>query len=793
VRIDRAVAAGNVAPVAGRADDATFVRRIHLDLVGRIPTSAETRAFLADADPQKRAKLIDTLLASPESARYLAVAFDVWLMERRGETHVKSDLWRTYLTDSFLANKPYDQLVREILAADGTEELNRAASRFYLDRLGEPHLLTRDVGRLFFGTDLQCAQCHDHPTITDYRQRDYYGMYAFFNRTELFRPDTKLPGVLAEKAIGEADFQSVFTQVKGTSLPQILESTQRISDPTFKPGEEYKVKPDPKNKNLKPVPNYSRRAKIGAAAADGTNVAFNRNIANRLWAHLMGRGLVEPFDFTHSANPPVHPELLDLLGREFAAMKFDIRAFLREVALSETYQRKFELPENLVELAATVRPKMDALEAEVKARTAQAEKSALAFNGQKETWEEAKRAFSPKTDALAAAIKQRDESREPSQAAAKVHAEAAAKLQPQKDFLTRLEAAANLAGQMSAPADKALAAKLKAQVNQLKPAVAKLQAEADKAKKLADPLVAKFTEGEATATKLTAELGPETAKLDAQEADLQKALDRFQSDKAAARYAERLRDDAKTLLAYTDTLGELKSAQSAVAGAGKNPEKLAAAQTALYKLEERRDAQLQELSARWTASFATGVFAPMTPEHLMASIQTAGGERARLKSLGEADFTKRLAAQQKALAEKKPVKDAILKEADRARAVMEYVDTQSKGATTRFVQLFGGQPGQPQTDFYATADQALFFANDSIVRGWLRPVTNDALTARLAKLTDPVAIAEELYLSVLSRMPEPAEKSRVADYLALRPDQKPIAVQELAWSLVCSTEFRFRH
>ncbi|MBI3875842.1 MAG: DUF1549 domain-containing protein, partial [Verrucomicrobia bacterium] len=136
------------------------MRRVHLDLIGRIPSADEARAFFADVSPDKRAKLVDRLLASPGHARQMATVFDVMLMERRPEKSVKAAEWQQWLFNSFATNKPYNELAREILAADGSDEKLRVASRFYLDRDAEQNLLARDTGRIFFGKDLACAQCH---------------------------------------------------------------------------------------------------------------------------------------------------------------------------------------------------------------------------------------------------------------------------------------------------------------------------------------------------------------------------------------------------------------------------------------------------------------------------------------------------------------------------------------------------------------------------------------------------------------------------------------------------------
>jgi hypothetical protein len=348
-RIDQAILAhaGNQ-PLAGPADDAEFLRRVMLDLAGTLPSATQARAFLADQDPDKRGKLIERLLGGPEHARRLADFLDVTLMERRPVKQVPQAQWLEYLRTSCAANKPWDVLVREILAADGTDPATRPAARFLLDRDGEPNLLTRDVSRLLLGTNLQCAQCHDHPRIDDYHQAHYYGIFAFFNRTSLFTdPKLKLV-VLAEKADGEVTFQSVFDPSKTTkNTGPRLPDAQTIKEPTLEKGKEYVVAPA---NGVRPVPAWSRRAQLGPTLARADHLAFKRNIANRLWALMMGRGLVHPLDLDHSANPPSHPELLTLLADDLAEHQFDMRYLLREIALSQAYQRSSAVPPGVKEV-----------------------------------------------------------------------------------------------------------------------------------------------------------------------------------------------------------------------------------------------------------------------------------------------------------------------------------------------------------------------------------------------------------------------------------------------------------
>ncbi len=358
VRIDNLIDSARTGPASNECTDAEFLRRVSLDLNGIVPSAAEARAYLNDSSPDKRTALIDRLLKHPRYARHMATTLDVMLMERRKHAHIKAPPWQKYLHDSVVADKPFNQLAREILSADSSDDKQRTRSRFLLDRAAEPHAITRDVGRIFFGRDLQCAQCHDHPLIDNYLQEDYYGLFAFFQRVSLLTPKKSKKSFLSEKADGEAVFTSVFTEEKGQTLPR-LPGGLEIDDPPVAAGELYKVKP---TKAKAGIPQYSRRVAFAEQATDGSNRAFNRNIANRLWAHMMGRGLVHPLDLHHPDNPPAHPELLNLLGDEFAAMNFDIKSFLRELALTKVYRRSFDVPVTANQTPDSMAQRLDELQ-----------------------------------------------------------------------------------------------------------------------------------------------------------------------------------------------------------------------------------------------------------------------------------------------------------------------------------------------------------------------------------------------------------------------------------------------
>jgi hypothetical protein len=335
---------------APRSDDAEFLRRVSLDLNGLIPTADRVRRFLADGDPEKRLKLVDELLASPDYALHMARAFDAMLTERRVATIASYDVaapaWQAYLAAAFAENRPWDRMVRDLLSSDGTEGPNAAGAKFFLVRDVAPHQLTRDVGRLFLGIDLQCAQCHDDPRFEDYRQADYYGIYAFLQRMVSFRDMEKNVSLIGETAQGQATFTSVFTAKGGETQPR-LPGGEMISDPPAEKDKLYVVAPGPKTRG---VPAYSRRLTLAERLPKPETAGFARNIANRLWALMLGRGLIHPLDLTHAANRPTHPELLAELEQFLVTQQFDMQALLREIALSETYQRSSVWPEaNLAE------------------------------------------------------------------------------------------------------------------------------------------------------------------------------------------------------------------------------------------------------------------------------------------------------------------------------------------------------------------------------------------------------------------------------------------------------------
>lgn len=919
-RIDALVKQRDVGLVADRCDDATFLRRVTLALVGRIPTTDEVRSFLESTSADKRQAKIDELLKSDDFNRHMAVTFELILMERRGGSHVKTSDFRGYLEGAFRANRSYLDIVCEVLSADGTTEKNRAASAFYLQRDVESHLLTRDTGRILFGMDMQCAQCHDHPLIDDYRQDDYYGLNAFFIRSELFQPDKKKSALIAEKAAGEATFKSVFTDREGNLRPRIPGGVE-LSETKLKPHERYEVLPA---KNVRPVPVESRLSKLAETLRSTPSVQFDRNIVNRMWAHMFGRGLVHPVDLHHSANPPTHPEVLELLAQQFRSHQHDVRWLLREIALTNTWQRSFRLPADSPETSDA----QQLADAARKLSESQEEES-WKFDEQYESLlEQVDKLVAdskPVFDAELAAMKKIDAAFKPQAAAkttfnaAKSKAETSQKLLAAlKESSKRITAAAKLLADDSLQANAALLAsraskeeaalpKLKSAMDAEQKKLAAADAKLAEAEKQADPAIAatlpvdteiRRLRREAYAKRLQAQslrtqsaanreradelqmiadLTASIAKLEGltlqiaggqnrmeelsrevKLADEQLAAAKAHYDQMAAmaggmrkqaessktllvkfrtqqqkvaEAAEKVSEVASTLPELTETGEALTALQDVVAAASEKisqqeqvvadaMQQLSSAQAsaksaeaAMQKTQQQSSnlsSQLQEAQKTVTAlkqqlarvqadratresevydealnHYAAARLTALTPEQLAWSILTATGQ-----------FDRQVAASAAKLEKAKPLTDAEKKdpaavEKRRAEAIAA-ARKALEGTVNKFASLYAASAGQPQDDFFATAEQSLFLANGGEIRSWLSPAAGN-LADRLNKLEEPAAAAEELYLSILSRRPSAAESADVVKVLNSDDVKKTVAVQEIVWALLTSAEFRFQH
>ena len=307
--IDKAVFAKLKAmgmPPSERCDDATFLRRVSVDIAGRLPSAAEVVGFLADASPAKRDALIDRLLESDEHAEYFAGKWSALLRNKRTRPQdaPMNFAFHGWLVESFKNNKPYDALVREVLAASGSP-LENPPVAWYM-QVKEPQQQLEDSAQLFLGTRLQCAQCHHHP-FEKWSQADYYRFSAFFS--QVGRKGTEL--VMHKRGAATALNKKNKQPVKPAALGSGDLSIAPEDDP--------------------------RLALVDWMRAPG-NPFFAKSLANRYWKHFFNRGLVEPEDDMRETNPPSNPELLEVLAQMFISSGFDQRALIREMTRSATYQ-----------------------------------------------------------------------------------------------------------------------------------------------------------------------------------------------------------------------------------------------------------------------------------------------------------------------------------------------------------------------------------------------------------------------------------------------------------------------
>jgi hypothetical protein len=318
---------------AGKADDAAFLRRITLDLAGRIPTYQEAVAFLRDQSPEKRARAVRRLLESPEYALQLGRVLDEIIQGKfAGDAE-----FLTYLRTSVTEHKPWDQVFREVVLGPWDTKERQRAKRFLLKRLDSLDDLTNDTARVFFGVNVSCAKCHNHPLVADWTQDHYYGMASFFNRTyegsKAKRKNRRDADVL-EQATGDVQF--VTTKGERRTAKLMFLSSRVIAEPVTKPPASSAGPKD--KKDASPIPAlFSRREQLVKIALEDRTF-FSRSLVNRLWAYLMGQGLVQPVDQMHSANPPVIPGLLEWLAEDFAGHGYDLDRLVAGLVFSRVYQ-----------------------------------------------------------------------------------------------------------------------------------------------------------------------------------------------------------------------------------------------------------------------------------------------------------------------------------------------------------------------------------------------------------------------------------------------------------------------
>lgn len=298
-------------PPSPVCDDATFLRRVTLDIGGRLPTDEEAKAFLASTAPDKRDQVIDELLRGPDYADFFANKWTALLKNRRDDASdiVSNFAFYAWVRDSLLANKRYDQFVRELLASTGTVIGNPPVA--WYKRVKEPKEQIEDVAQLFLGVRMQCAQCHHHP-FERWSQDDYYSLAAFF--TQVGR---KPSGVRGEDLIFHKRGMATATNIKsGVAL-----------------------KPAALGDAIPPIaPDEDPRLKLADWLGGSTNPFFAKALVNRYWKHFFQRGLIEPEDDIRDSNPPTNPELLSALEKHFIASGFDLKELVRTITRSNAYQ-----------------------------------------------------------------------------------------------------------------------------------------------------------------------------------------------------------------------------------------------------------------------------------------------------------------------------------------------------------------------------------------------------------------------------------------------------------------------
>jgi hypothetical protein len=290
------------------ANDAEFLRRVYLDVIGMLPTPAEARRFLSDTRPGRRARLVDELLERREFADYFALQWaDLLRVDRQALGHKRAYAYYKWICDAVSANKPVDQFAREVVTAEGV--LGETGPTSFYKAVTKPGERASTLSQVFLGVRIACAECHHHP-YDRWAQADYYGMTAYF------------AGVMIK---GAPAGEMVVAEGKAVS------KNPRTGDDV--PAHALGEKPPAT------TPTGDRRGELAGWLTSPDNPYFARNVANRLWAHFLGRGLVEPVDDVRESNPPTNPELLDALARHLADNKYDIKALIRAITASRAYQR----------------------------------------------------------------------------------------------------------------------------------------------------------------------------------------------------------------------------------------------------------------------------------------------------------------------------------------------------------------------------------------------------------------------------------------------------------------------
>ena len=325
-------ATGNITP-APQADDYILLRRTMLDLIGRIPTVAEVEAYVADEDPEKRVKLVDRLMQQPEFVEQLAYDLNN-VLAPAGKTDLE-----LYLADALNNSKGWGNIFADMIYGNYEEEMPKQAMQFVNLRINDIDNLTNATSALFFGVNISCAKCHDHPLVSEWTQAHFYGMKSFFNRS------FSNGDFVAERAYGEIKYantngEQLDAKLMFLSGSVIEEPEPVLLDDEAKKKEKAELEKLKKDKKPTPAPEFSRRAQlIEIALRENDRDYFSKNLVNRMWNRMYGHGLVMPLDQMHPENPPSHPDLLDWLARDTYTNDYNIPRLIRGLILSKTYSQ----------------------------------------------------------------------------------------------------------------------------------------------------------------------------------------------------------------------------------------------------------------------------------------------------------------------------------------------------------------------------------------------------------------------------------------------------------------------
>jgi hypothetical protein len=816
-RIEQLLSQNPLGPPAGPTDPATLCRRTYLALVGILPDRQQLKAFLEDSGEDRHERLVDELISSEAFNLYWSVQLDWLWMERRPNTHVPQADWLVFLERAVADDQPLTELIRQLLTATGEAPQPRAAARFFLDREGDPNAIARDVGRIFLGRDLQCAQCHDHPSIEDYLQQDYQGLLAAYlggqlKEIEVEGSDSKLT-VYTEQPAGDVTFESVFD--RGNSrriwprvpggyelLPPELMARQPNGIPTVSVATDRSAAEAASGAASGPGPSQtvvaiggsaasegtaanegaaggnatSRRAQVALQLTGGEHPYFNRNLANQLIGLVLGHAPVEPVDFHHSGNPAAQLGILELMTDQLVADQFRLKRFLRRLVLSPLFSVELGDDARLRQAMAEWRnsdaanlgsdqlsellTRVDRQLAAATLRLDQDRQLALQLEGVR-----------------LSSLERLDQLRTAEQAASQQLAQATANHQTASDAAEQLRVAFELHSGLQAGLESVAAATAEDD-QELRSAVAVLQQRRERAatewELQQSALVAAARERDEAQQTWDVAAG-DVRHIEEQLAALQIAyqtLDRHWTDsRLRVEWLETERQWLRQLTKVLEPFHRLVSTEAVPAATEPEDENRAVSPTSITAIGESDWRALQtwrdRLGLQWAPKPLNPYQLGWSTLHLTGLIDSTRQSKAsELEQAGEVDQEKLEAATRAAL---QPIIDQ------------------------HYVRLFGSEVSQPQVAFFASSDQALFAANGHWLNTGVAPRTGNLTEQAVPLWEQPKELATLVFEWLLSRTPSEEEVDLVAEQLAgvETAAEATERVKELVWSLLAGLEFRF--